>query len=248
VPGSGSLLTEIADAFQRGGVDLSALGLAWARVSPTVALVPAFGLRALPAPARAVIAFALAGAIYPALLPEASLVRSVPWVALAVGEVLRGLPIAIAAAVPLWTATMVGGLADSMRGASDSMQVSTVEGRATPLGALLSILASAVFLATGGPSRVVGALATRPMETHPVVAVAHDLAAGITIAVAVGGPLLVAAMVLEVAAALVARAASPTQVHATLAPLKAIGVLAVLAIVLEKMTTVLASVTRGAPG
>ena len=51
-----SLVGTIADAFARSGVDLGALGLAWARVTPAVTLVPAFGLRALPAPARAVMA------------------------------------------------------------------------------------------------------------------------------------------------------------------------------------------------
>jgi type III secretory pathway component EscT len=241
---TGSLLSEIADAFARGGVDLAALGLAWARVSPTVALVPAFGLRALPGPARAVVAFALAGAMYPALGPVVSATREVPWVLLALGELLRGLPIAIAAAVPLWAATMAGGLADAVRGASDGVVVAPVEGRATPIGVLLSLLASAVFLATGGPARVVGALATRPMEPHPVLAVAHDLTVGITIAVSVGGPLLAAALLLEIAAALVARAATPTQFHATLAPLRAIGILAVLAVTLDRITALLASVIR----
>jgi type III secretory pathway component EscT len=247
MPGE-SLLAEIADAFDRGGIDLAALGLAWARATPTVALVPAFGLRALPGPARAVVAFALAGAIFPALLPEAAMARSVPWVALALGEVLRGLPIAVAAAVPLWAATMAGGLADAVRSSNDAVASPAVEGRPTPLGVLLSLLASAVFLSTGGPARVVDALATRPMAVHPVLDVAQALVGGITIAIAVGAPLLVAAIVLEVAAALMARAAHPAQVHATLAPLRAIGILAVLAVVLERMTVVLAGVIRAAPG
>lgn len=243
----GSILAEIAETFDRAGVDLSSLGLAWARVSPTVALVPAFGLRALPAPARAVMALALAGSIYPALAPDVGLTRTLPWAAVALGEVLRGLPVAIAAAVPLWAATMAGGLTDAMRGTQDGVQVPTVEGRSTPLGVMLSLLASAVFLSTGGPARVVSALATRPMEIHPVLAVAQDLVQGIAVAVAIGGPLLGAAMVLEVAAALIARAASPTQVHATLAPLRAIGILAVMAIVLERIASFIAMLVAKSP-
>jgi type III secretory pathway component EscT len=209
-----------------------------------VALVPAFGLRALPAPARAVMALALAGSIYPALSAEAGAGRTLPWAAAALVEVLRGMPVAIAAAVPLWAATMAGGLADALRGAQDSVQMPTVEGRSTPIGVLLSLLASAVFLSTGGPARVVGALASRPMETHPVLAVATNLVEGIAVAVAIGGPLLAASMVLEVAGALVARAASPTQIHATLAPLRAIGILAVLAVVLERIATFVGSLIR----
>ena len=53
-------------------------------------------------------------------------------------------------------------------------------------------------------------------------------------------PLLAASVVIEVAAALVARAASPAQVHALLAPLRALGVLAVTAIAFERIATVLA--------
>src|SRR6185437_42414 len=103
-----------------------------------------------------------------------------------------------------------------------------VEGAATPLGVPLSMLASAIFLATGGPARVVEALASRPPPDHPLVA-------AVTLAVALGGPLLVAAVVVEVAGALVARAAAPAQVHLLVAPLRALGTLAVTGVVLERL-------------
>jgi type III secretory pathway component EscT len=99
----------------------------------------------------------------------------------------------------------------------------------------LSLLACAIFLGTGGPSRVVAALATRAIGAHPLLAAANDIVGGIGLAVALGGPLLAAAVVVEIAAALVARAASPAQIHALLAPLRALGVLGVMAIVLERM-------------
>ncbi len=231
------ILSTVVDAFTASGVDLAALGLAWARVMPTVTIVPAFGLRALPIPARAVLGLALAASIFPALSAQASpaSMSHVPWVLLAVGEIVRGLPIALAAAIPLWAATMAGGLVDALRGASDMTSAPTVEGRATPLGVPLSLLACAIFLGTGGPSRVVGALATREVGAHPVLAAANDLVGGIGLAIALGGPLLAAAVVIEIAAALVARAASPAQIHALLAPLRALGVLGVMAIVLERL-------------
>src|SRR5262245_41784225 len=123
----------VVSALAAANIDVAALGLAWARVMPTVVLVPAFGLRALPVPARALVALALAGAIVPALAPAAR-VTAEPWAVTLVGEILRGLPVAIAAAVPLWAATMAGGVADALRGGSDNVSAPTVEGRATPLG------------------------------------------------------------------------------------------------------------------
>ena len=122
-----------------------------------------------------------------------------------------------------------------------------MEGPATPLGVLLSLLASAIFLATGGPSRVAMALALRPLGAHPVLAAADDLVGGITVAVAVGGPLLAAAVVVEVAAAIVARAATPAQVHALLLPLRALGALAVMGVVLDRLASALAKVVEAAP-
>ena len=95
---------------------------------------------------------------------------------------MQGLPVAIAAAVPLWAATMAGGLVDSLRGAQAELQVSVVEGKSSPLGVPFSILASCIFLATGGPSRIAGALASGALPAHPVLAAAHDLAGGIGIA------------------------------------------------------------------
>jgi type III secretory pathway component EscT len=241
-----SLIGTVIETFARAGVDLAPLGLAWARAMPVVTLVPAFGLRALPAPARATMGLALAACIFPALAPiDAGL--SLPWAARVLVEVARGLPVAIAAAVPLWAATMAGGVADALRGSLDTPSAPTVEGPATPMGVALSLLASAVFLATGGPARVVTALAVRPLDAHPVLAAADDMVGGITLAVALGGPLLAAAVVIEIAGALMARAAAPAQVHTLIAPLRALGTLAVMGIVFERLAVALARAVEAAP-
>lgn len=236
----------VADAFTRSGVDLGALGLAWARVMPAITIVPAFGLRALPVPARAVMGLAFAASIFPALAPQAAM-TSQPWALAAMVEVARGLPVAIAAAVPLWAATMAGGVADALRGSKETPQVPAVEGNATPLGIPLSLLASAIFLSTGGPARVAMALVRHPVGAHPLLAAADDIVTGIALAVALGGPLLAAAVVIEIAGALIARAAAPSQVHALLAPLRALGTLAVMAVVLERLAAVLARVVEAGP-
>ncbi|HEY8074266.1 MAG TPA: flagellar biosynthetic protein FliR [Labilithrix sp.] len=227
--------------------EIQAIGLAWARVMPVVAIVPGFGLKALPTPARGILALAIAAGIYPALLPIVHAREGVPWVVSALEQTLAGLPIALAAAVPLWAATMAGGLVDSLRGAQDAAGSPAVEGRASSFGILLSLFASAAFLATGGASRVAAALAAFQPTENPILAVANDLTSGITLAVAIGGPLLAAAVVLEITFALVARASSPAQIHALLAPIRALGLLAIVAIVLERIGALLAAAARAKP-
>jgi flagellar biosynthesis protein FliR len=241
-----SVIGSVVEAFSSAGIDVAPLGLAWARATPVVALVPAFGLRALPAGARALLGLSFAACIFPALAPIDTFAPA-PWPILALFEVARGLPIAIAAAVPLWAATMAGGVADALRGSQDTPGAPTVEGPATPLGVTLSLLASAIFLCTGGPARVVAALSQHPVTAHPVLAAVDDLVGGITLAVALGGPLLAAAVVVEVAGAIVARAASPAQVHTLIAPLRALATLAVMGIVLERLAVALARAVGAAP-
>jgi type III secretory pathway component EscT len=233
-------MVELADA----GIDVAGLGLAWARVMPTVAIVPAFGLRALPTPARAVMALVLAAVILPSMTPAPAGVAQ-HWVVLVATEAAGGLPIALAAAVPLWAATMAGGVADVLRGApQETHGLPTIDGGSTTLGVPLSLLACALFLANGGPARVVRALAVDPPWSHPVHAIADSLVSGITLAVALGAPLLAASVVVELAAALVTRAAAPAQVHALLAPLRAVATLAIFAVVFERVAAVLARAVR----
>jgi type III secretory pathway component EscT len=236
-------LSEVAAVLGEGGVDLGRLGLAWARVAPSVALIPAFGLRAFPAPARATLALALAAVVapgIPGLAPDGT-----AWpVALAV-EVARGLPVALAASASLWAATMAGGVIDDLRGARESSALPTVEAGATPLGALMAVLVALVFLESGGPARVVAALASPDLAfSEPLAAAARNLVSGIGLALAVATPVLVASIVIEVASSLVARAASPAFIQPLLAPLRSLGLLAVTAVVLERMLELLALLAR----
>jgi flagellar biosynthetic protein FliR len=234
-------VSPLADAagevLRRSGVDLPALGLAWARALPVVTLVPAFGLRAVPLPARPAMALALAASIFPALAPVAHGIPGSWWIA-AVIEVARGVPVAIAAAVPLWAATMTGGVADALRGASDGAEVPTVEDRATPLAVLLSLLACVFFFSTGGAAAVAAALAEPAAKDSVLAATADVLISGISLSVAIASPVIAASIVVEVAAALISRATSPTQVAAMIAPLRTVGILAVFALLLDRMTAV----------
>jgi len=228
------LLQELVTTVERGGVDLRGLGLAWARVTPSVALIPAFGLRALPAPARAVLAIALALSVAPALaaVPDSGL----PWpVALGV-EVAKGVPIALVASISMWVAGMAGGAVDDLRGGRSSLELPHVERGTTPMGALLALLTALAFLESGGPARVAALLARPDLAfAGPLGRAAENLAGGIQLAVAVAMPVLVASVVLEVAGALVARAASPAFIQPLLAPLRSLLLLGIAALVMERM-------------
>lgn len=233
------LLGEMADVLARSGVDLGRLGLAWARVAPSVALVPAFGLRAFPAPARATLALALAAVVAPGLPGlDAS---GHAWPVALMLEVAKGVPVAISASVALWAATMAGGVVDDLRGARETAGLPNVESGATPLGALLALLAAIVFLEGGGPARVVAALGRPELGfSGPLLGATANLVGGIELALAVATPLLVASIVIEVASSLVARAASPAFIQPLLAPLRSLGLLAVTALVLERMLELVA--------
>jgi type III secretory pathway component EscT len=238
-PSGSSFIQAVADALSADGVSLVGLGTAWARVMPLVTLVPAFGLRALPAPARIVTALALACCILPAVQAQQTAVQG-PWVLALATEAARGLPVAVAAAVPLYAATMAGGVVDALRGSQESLSVPTVEGPVTPLGVPMSLLAGSLFFAAGGPAQALRALALHPAGADPVLAAVRDISGGVTLAVLLAAPILAASVVVEVTTALIARAAAPAQVHALLAPLRAMGVLAALAVVLDRISSVLA--------
>jgi flagellar biosynthetic protein FliR len=243
--GTGLIAAVVAE-LERGDVDLRAIGLGWARAAPVVAIVPAFGLRALPAPVRAMMGLAMAACIAPAIRPEAS---QDPWAWGLVMAVLHGLPIAIAAAIPLWAATMAGGAIDAMRSSGDTTTMPPVEGKPTLFGVPMALLASTIFLSTGGPARVVEALARPALAPDlALVRAAFDLAAGIQIAVAVAAPVLAASVVVEVSTALIARAASPAQIHSLLAPLRSFAILAVAALTLDRMIRVIALWVDRSPG
>jgi flagellar biosynthesis protein FliR len=232
------ILESAARLFDSEGIDLAAWGLAWARVVPLVAIVPAFGLRALPAPVRAAVGLMLALVIAPALRVTAH--ADAPFAVLVLVEIARGLPLALAAAVPLWAATMTGGVVDALRGAQDAVSVPSVEGRASALGVLFSLLAAVLFFAAGGPARVVGALAQESLDfAGPLGRAVFDLHAGIGVAVAIAAPLVAASIVVELAFALIARAAAPAQVHALLAPVRSVALLGLAALLFDRMAALL---------
>src|SRR5439155_2674759 len=91
-PTDPGLLATLAGLFEEGGIDLAAWGLAWAKVAPLIAIVPAFGLRALSVPVRAATALVLAAVIVPSLRP--AIVGPAPMPVLLLTAIARGTVVA----------------------------------------------------------------------------------------------------------------------------------------------------------
>jgi len=227
------------------GGDLRGWALAWARVTPALTLVPAFGLNALPVQTRAALGLALAVSIAPSLRPAE---LPVPFAVALALEAVRGLPVALAASGALWAAGMAGGLTDNIRGARESQALPIVDEDTSPLGALLSLLVALVFLEGGGAARVAAALSSDISISHGTLwRIALGLTHAIELALAVAAPVVAVSIVLELANALVARSATPAHVVALLAPLRSIFVLVAFALLFERMASLLASVAAQSP-
>jgi type III secretory pathway component EscT len=233
-------LDVLAQITAQSRLELVSLALAWARVTPSVILIPAFGLGAVPGPTRTAFALALAACIAPALRPLAE-TSTLPFGAAFGLEFVRGLPIAILASLALYAAGMAGGVGDNLRGSHEPAGLPNVGPDTTPLGALLVIVTSILFLESGGAIRIAQALAA---PAHPLQgllpALVLELTRSIEVAIAVAAPLVAASIVVELANALVARAASPAFILPLFAPLRSMALLAIAALVLDRMVELLA--------
>ncbi len=234
-------LSWLEGIFAPWGIELRALMLAWARVAPSVAIVPAFGLRGLPAPVRIGLALCLALLIVPTVSQQiepsgaGGLALGMLW------QSVIGLPIAVTAAIALWAATMTGGLVDNLRGGRERASLPVVDPDSTPLGAALSVLVGVFFLESGGVARIAEALMRAEAPGISAVALmAQQLVGGIQLAFAVAAPLLAAALVLEIASALVSRAASPAFIQPLVTSMKSLALLGVAALLLDRMAAFLA--------
>lgn len=225
-------------AFQLSDIEIKAWALAWARVVPALVLVPAFGLAALPVPARVTLGLALSASAVAGLKPVSEVHRAFPFEL--VVQAARGLPVALSAALLLWAASMAGSLVDNLRGDREPSGLPHVEGGSTKSGALMSMLAAIAFLQSGGPGRVAAALGRPELEFHePLLRVVTNIAASIELAVAVAAPVVAASVVVQVASALFARSASPAAVGSLLLPLRSVVLLTVFALTFERMVSLL---------
>ncbi len=228
---------EVAQAIEAAGASWKAWAFAWARVAPAIALVPAFGLRASPPPVRIALGLAMAVGISASVAPVDP---AGPFVTGVLVQAAKGLPVAITAATALWVATMAGNLVDDLRGSSGTSSLPVAESGATPIGALLGMLAALAFLEGGGPARLAAALAGPDLTfAGPLAVAVNHLAGGIGLAVAVAAPVVVAALVFETASAFVTGAATPAYFQPLFAPLRSLFILGVLALSFDRMAALL---------
>jgi type III secretory pathway component EscT len=228
------LVEQVADL---SGMDLAQWALAWARVLPTVLLVPAFGLRALPGPVRWALGLALAAAIVPAV----SVPSDGSWGTSLLAALVVGGAVAVLASLCVWIATTAGGAIDDLRGSRVPTMLPTVERGATVSGGLLGVAAAVAFLESGGPARVASSLARAELTgQRALLTVSAQLVSGIEIAVAVVAPIIAVALVFEVAAAFVARSATPAAVAPLVAPVRSLFILGVTALLLDRLVATIA--------
>lgn len=227
------LLAELA----RAGIDPTSWARAWARLVPSLVLIPALGLPAFPIPARVAFALMLGASVAPGLLPPED--PGLPLLATLASELARGVPVALSVAICIWGASMAGGLIDELRGGAVPARSPFEAGEpASPFSVLLSLVAALAFLELGGPARLTDALADAPpLGEQDLTAVARALAHGVRFAVVLAGPLLALVPFVELLHALVARATHPMAVGVVMKPLERAALLAAAALLLDRFAT-----------
>jgi type III secretory pathway component EscT len=241
-----SVLDALAGAFTAAGVDPRAWALGFSRAIPTVTLVPAFGLSAVPPQTRLVLGLTFGLCVAPALASRVD--ATGPFFVAMVREAWVGVPVALMAALATYIATMAGGLIDDVRGGREQVTLPTLPEQLPPVAVLFGLLSCVSFLELGGAARVVSALASAQVDSRfSWPSLVRAFAGSVELAFAIAAPLAVACVLLEAASALIARAATPAFVGPVLAPLKSVALLGVLALVLDRVAELLAVVARSAP-
>jgi len=229
----------IRELFEASNDDLVAFVVAAARTLPALVLVPSLSLRFIPIAARGVLGASIALCTYPSLATSAHELEAGSWVSLAAEQLVHGLCVAIAAAIPLWAALTAGDIADEsfrprVAGAPFASDDDAPEDRG--FRALVAILATFTFFFAGGPARIALRLSEQPQSGGLAIRVAHDLVAGIDLAVTMGAPAIVALFATELLFAFIARASGRAQAsfHSVLGPIKALVLLALMAVFFER--------------
>ncbi len=225
---------DLTALFASLGIDVARVMHGWVRVMPVLVLVPAFGLSALPAGARGVMALCLAWIVAPsgAVMGNQTL--------LAYGtELIIGVSVAAAVSVPLWTASMVGNIADQWRGSQD-MQSSPFEIGGASMGALATLFAAGMFFASGAPAEVVGGLSLAQSPQTPMD-LARVLAHAPRVAVAVAMPVIVAGALVDMTGGFMARGAPFAPVTTLVSAVKSSAVVLAFALVLPRAFELIAS-------
>ena len=138
------------------------------RILPIVFLVPVFGGKRLPMPAKVSLCVTLAISVMPCVDSGHPAPGGLFFFGLLIKEIAVGVVLALAASCMFEGMRMGGRLVDDFRGASQtSAQLPHSDQRTSPLGDLHLLLAILVFFAAGGPGIFLRALMTS-FERVPV--------------------------------------------------------------------------------
>lgn len=250
---------ELLRAFAAGDLSsaLLLLALCAARVVPVLVLAPFLGGRLVPGPVKVGLAVAVALIVWPQALRGVELPQlgTVHVVLLLGKEALVGVALGLCAALVFLAAQAAGQLVDVARGASMAESLVPQSGtRASPVADLYLQLAVVVFLALGGHRLFLAALARSyeviPLLTFPSTASLGALAltaiqlTGQMLLVAVGlaTPVLLAAVLTDLALGLVNRVAPQLNAFVLGMPAKA---LVGAALVLVTLSLVAGEVAEG---
>jgi flagellar biosynthesis protein FliR len=244
-----------------GSGDLSAalllLALCAARVVPVLVLAPFLGGRLVPATVKVGLAVAVALLVWPQALRGVALPQlgTVHVVLLLAKEAFVGVALGLCAALVFMAAEAAGRLIDTARGASLAESLVPQSGtRASPVADLYLQLAVVVFLALGGHRLFLAALA-RSYEVIPVTSFPSTTGLGalalatiamtgqmLFVAVGLATPVLLAAVLTDVALGLVNRVAPQLNAFVLGMPAKA---LVGAALVLVTLSLVAGEVAEG---
>lgn len=149
---------------------LGLLAIGAARTIPIAWSIPVFGGPHLSGQIRVAMGIGLSFLCLPVLASTAPTGGAVPWALLLAREVMVGVVIGFVGVCMFRAAEAAGHLTDVLRGASMSEALSPMgEGKSSPLGALMILLAAVVFFEIGGPVHLTAALA-RSYEAIPLSA------------------------------------------------------------------------------
>jgi flagellar biosynthetic protein FliR len=216
------------------------------RIAPVILLVPAFGGRRLPVPARVALVAATVLAVHPAACPDIPAPAGLALAGIVLKELCVGTVLALAATC-LFEALRIGGrLVDNLRGASMAHAlVPQTNERTSPVADLYLLLAVLAFFAAGGPALFLRALLAGlehlPLHALPDAEAGREaatlvlaLTAGaLRTAVAIALPAGLAVLLADVTLGFVNRVAPQVQVFFLGMPLRALLGLAVAALTLD---------------
>lgn len=233
-----------------------ALGLLVAvRLAPLTLIAPWIALRQTPAPLRAGLLVMLTLVLTPIADAHAPVLPDgLPFLLLALRELVFGTLLAVTASVPLLAFEQSGRLIDALRGAQGEIAGPTGD-RSSPMGVFALVLGTTLFLVLGGHRLVIAALAHGMVSSPPgagagdagaLFAVAQLLVLSLEVAVALAAPALVALFATDVALGLVARSASNIPMHFAGMPLRAATGLAAVLLSLSLLVPQLAGLFREA--